>query len=422
MGLGLSTYVLIDFVEKIGNTIPVLELILLLMCAQWVIGPYVDYNAPVQHYRYHMYVSEERYMDLIVPSLILFFLPTYYCSSKINYVQAIKRIEAMDGNRLPLLLVVAGFVSELLVRIAPGSIGFVFYLMNGFKFIGVFLLFYTQSRIKWRAFAVVFFFELIVVIRAGVFHELLVWGVWAFIFISIQYKTSFLKKIMILLMGFLMMMVLQFAKADYRKKIWFEGYRGNKLSLFIEIFADQFTNILEGKNELQQIDKDDASVNSRLNQGWIISKIMDNIPSKTPYFEGETVKDAVYSSIMPRFLDDSKLVGGGGKLTFKKLTGLHLTSQTSMGVSVLGEAYGNFGVEGAYVFMFLWGLFLSMFIKYIFNKSTLIYSLPLWLPIIFLQVVKAETDMFTVFNHLVKSTIFVVATLYVIRKTFKINL
>ncbi len=115
-------------------------------------------------------------------------------------------------------------------------------------------------------------------------------------------------------------------------------------------------------------------------------------------------------------------VAGGGRLTYEKLTGFHLAPGTSMGTGILGEAYGNFGVEGTYLFMLLWGTFLGIFIRFIFKRSNFIYSLPLWLPIIFLQVIKAETDLFTVLNHLVKSTIFVFGVLYIARRFYRIYL
>src|SRR5882762_10043027 len=78
LGLGLAVFVILDFIEKVGKIIPILEALLLVSCLQWIVGPFIDYVTEYYHYKYHMYVPEEAYMDLIVPSLFLFALPVYY--------------------------------------------------------------------------------------------------------------------------------------------------------------------------------------------------------------------------------------------------------------------------------------------------------------------------------------------------------
>ncbi len=150
LGLGLFTFVLFDFVKKIGKTIPILEALLLISCLQWILGPYIDYVTKYKHYKYYMYVPEQTYMNLVVPSLFLFALPLYYFSSRIDYafyLQRIRRIKISD--RTAMALVVAGFASDVIGRFAPGSLGFVFFLASGIKFVGLLYLFYSNSKRKW---------------------------------------------------------------------------------------------------------------------------------------------------------------------------------------------------------------------------------------------------------------------------------
>lgn len=408
LGLGLCAFVFIDFVEKIGYTIPVLEAMLLIACIQWIVGPYIDYISEYQHYRYYMYVSEERYMNLVVPSLFFLSLPIYYFTRSINYAFFIDRIQRLKiADQFSITLVVAGFLSEIIGRFAPSSLGFVFYLASGMRFIGLLYLFYSNSKKKWIVFAIVFGMQFIVAISGGLFHNLLLWSVLMLIFISIFYKISFIRKLLLISIGFSCIYILQSMKAGFRDEIWKNAYKGNKVELFLSIFLNKAGEIFVIADNAGYGNEDElGKVNNRLNQGWIISKIMDNIPAHAPFLGGETVIEAVYSSMFPRFLAESKL-GGGGKYAFEKLTGLHLLQGTSMGVSIIGEVYGNYGIEGSYLFMFLWGIALSLFVRTIFIKSNYWYTLPLWLPIIFLQVIKAESDLLTVMNHLVKSTIFV---------------
>jgi hypothetical protein len=427
-GLGMFVFVLVDFVEKLGNTIPILEAMLLISCLQWIVGPYIDYVTAYKHYKYYMYVPEEMYMNLAVPALFFFALPVYYFSAQIDYSVYLRRIFSIKiSDGVALNLVAAGFLSDLVDRFAPLSLSFVFYLASGIKFVGLLYLFYSDSKKKWIVFGVVFFSQLLGAVGGGLFHGLLLWSVFTMIFILVFYRFSFAKKSLLLLLGFTGIFILQSVKAEFREMTWVHSYGGNKLELFSTLISEKLENIMTGKEKKARIkffnSKEDeiSEANNRLNQGWIISKIMERIPAKTPYLEGETIKEAIYSSLVPRFLVESKAAGGGGKLTYEKLTGFHL-SGTSMGTGILGEAYGNYGVAGTYLFMFLWGLFLGVFIIFLAKRSKVIYSLPLWLSIIFLQVIKAETDMFTVLNHLVKSTIFVFGILYVARQFFKIRL
>ena len=37
--------------------------------AQWVIGPIIDYNTIVEHFKYFMSLNEEEYMKNVVPLL-----------------------------------------------------------------------------------------------------------------------------------------------------------------------------------------------------------------------------------------------------------------------------------------------------------------------------------------------------------------
>src|SRR5690606_25449870 len=90
-----------------------------------------------------------------------------------------------------------------------------------------------------------------------------------------------------------------------------------------------------------------------------------------------------------------------------KYTGLQIGSGTSMGMSIIGEGYANFGVSGGIVFMGVWGLFLVWYwrgIVYFVRKYPLLLF---FVPIIYLQVVKAETELVVVLNHLIKSSIMI---------------
>lgn len=78
-----------------------------------------------------------------------------------------------------------------------------------------------------------------------------------------------------------------------------------------------------------------------------------------------------------------------------------------MGISILGEAYGNLGKDGAIVFMFGWGFFLACVNFFLFKHSNKNILLLAFIPLIYLQVFKAETELSVVLNHLTKSILVV---------------
>ena len=183
-------------------------------------------------------------------------------------------------------------------------------------------------------------------------------------------------------------------------QVW-RGYSGNKLELF--------TNLVI--NAIFPDDRNDRSLsgrenNVRLNQGWIISAIIDEIPARTPFIEGETIRQAVSASLLPRFLNPNKK-RAGGRENFSRFTGLEIGEGTSMGISIVGEAYGNYNVFGGTLFMGIWGLFLGRFWRFLLKAAMQNPLLIAFLPLIFLQVIKAETELAVVLNHLVKSSIVV---------------
>jgi hypothetical protein len=131
---------------------------------------------------------------------------------------------------------------------------------------------------------------------------------------------------------------------------------------------------------------------------------MNYVPRNRPHENGATIVDAVRDSMVPRFLVDKKRVWVSDK--FMQYTGLRVGKTTSMGISVLGEAYVNFGKFGGAWFMLAWGVFTGLIFRLLIRQSEKRPTLILWAPLIFLQVVKAETELLVVLNHLVKAIVF----------------
>ncbi|MFN9036730.1 MAG: hypothetical protein ACK5YO_10575, partial [Planctomyces sp.] len=95
----------------------------------------------------------------------------------------------------------------------------------------------------------------------------------------------------------------------------------------------------------------------------------------------------------------------GGRENFRRFTGLEIADSTSMGISPLGEAYANFGSMGGIVLMAgFGGLFAASYavaMRFTVTRPSFFF----WMPVIFYQAIKAETEFAVVLNQLTKGAI-----------------
>ena len=204
-------------------------------------------------------------------------------------------------------------------------------------------------------------------------------------------------------------MFIQFVKADYRSEI-------REVPLSAETSsggADKLFEIAEKKYEEEGLsDEYFQGLIDRLNQGWIIARIMYVVPEFEPFAEGETIREGLLAATVPRFLNPDKVKSGGAN--FERFTGMQLI-KTSMNIGVIGEAYANYGVNGGIVFMFCIGLFFNLALYILLRYAKKNYEVFLWIPFLFLYVVKAEDDFATMINQFVKA-IFVMYFIFMIIK------
>ena len=47
IGVILTGLIALRFISQLGKSLPILELMLFIAAAQWIIGPLIEYNAPI---------------------------------------------------------------------------------------------------------------------------------------------------------------------------------------------------------------------------------------------------------------------------------------------------------------------------------------------------------------------------------------
>ncbi|MGJ8548644.1 hypothetical protein [Winogradskyella wichelsiae] len=386
------------FVKRLGQSVPILELMTLIAGLQWIIGPIIEYSSPSGHYKYFMYVDQETYMGFVVPAYLAFmFVILYGVKKSARFKVPISHLE--HYSQYGLIIFGIGVFFDLIGGFLPGALGFFAFILSNFKFAGAIILFFSKDPLLKKIFYGAIAYLFVIALAKALFHDLILWSVFFYMFWAIKNKPSISFILITFLIAALSLATLQTIKTAYRSQVW-QGYSGNKIELFVTLMAESFVM----GNATEEADQGEIGTNVRLNQGWIISAVINNIPKYEPFFNGETIKTAVYSSLLPRFLNPNK-AEAGGQDNFRTFTGLSLSDGTSMGISIIGEAYGNFGKTGGIIFMGLWGFFLvkvwSKLFKIVLNNIVFISFLPL----AFLQVIKAETELVVVLNHLIKSLI-----------------
>ena len=381
----------LKFIDDLGKNISIKNTIAFIATLQWLLGPVLGYYYnDLIYFNYRMSIPKEVYFGYVLPATILFLVGLYSNKEKRVNMQFLRSLN-IDYFRKGSFFIIFGFFARFI------PIAFLSYLLSGLMFVGVFYMFASTNKTKYYWIAFVFGNLIIYSIGSGFFHELLLWGSFFLMIYFLAYPKKYIVRLLIILTAFGFAYLIQLAKSDYRELLWSgQLEQSSKIGAFIATI-DKKVNAPDDMAETQF-----GNIIVRLNQGWIIAKVMDNIPSREPFAEGATVKNAIIASIFPRIVNPNKAIAGGHS-NMQRFAGVDLNAGTSMDISQVGEAYANFGTTGGIIFMLLLGLFFNWIIKFITRWSNNYPDLIFWIPLIFLQVVKAETSLVTVLNHLTKA-------------------
>lgn len=412
LGLWLFVNIFFDFFLHLGNGIPIKQVILLISCFQWLVAPFLSYHYFSDSQFYYMQIPEGLYMAYIFPLILTFFvglfLPLTVNKSKsmsdlFQFMVFNKTVLVQQGK----LLFYLGVASMMVEPSMPGGLAFAFFLLSKLVFIGAFYLFAAGVQYRWIYMAVAFLPLAYSAINSSVFHDLFLWGGFFYILYSLMNRFGLGKKLTFFGLGVVLILFVQSIKQDYRAAISEGSGAGTEV----------FTNVASQRLESGVEEDFGQSTVDRLNQGWIIARILYVVPQYEPYANGETIVEGLKSALVPRFLMPNKVTSGG--YYFERFTGLTLIG-TSMNLSLAGEAYANFGALGGIVFMFFFGLFVNVVLYLIYQYARKSPEVLLWIPFLFLYMVKAEDDFTTMVNQFSKALLVVMAVRYFMQQAYPI--
>ena len=420
IGLSLALGVAIKFIQDLGERIEVRDLIAFMALTQWIIGPVLAYNVLPYDELYYMAVDEATYMNYVVPACAAMLLGLYFpfTDERIINDEDINKIREFvkDKKYLGFLIAGGGLFASWAGSFLPSALSFLFFLLSGMQFVGVYIILLTDSKLKWPAFAFVMGLVVMQSVRMGMFGELVLWMLFSLLIIAFVYKIKLWLKLLVIALGLFVVLIIQSTKEEYRMATWYAVSDKSNVEIYQDVIMQRLTNpaMLFEESVLQ-------NMGARLNQGWIIARILNHMPENHEHVKGETIEVGIYAALLPRIIAPDKAMAGG-RANFERFTGTELPETTSMDISLVGEGYANYGKTGGVIFLLIMGVFYNLMIIATISLAKKYPTVILWLPILFFQVIKAETDFATVLNHFSKAAIVAFGVFWGMVKVLKIKM
>ncbi len=405
--LVVTAVIVFEFQKRLDQGVPLLQLTSLIAVLQWLVGPLLSYSSENAIERYTMSVPAEQYFRYAIPATALYVAVMLFAGASVRQKNLLQQIDRRKFFTIGVLLNIVAIIAALAAARVSGSLAFLMHLLSQLRYVGAiyFLLSRSQVRLVFAALSCV---QLLTSsLGAGMFHDMILWLAILFCYWFAQKKRTALFKAVVLTATTVSLFSIQVVKQEYREQLR-QGAQPNLFSLVLDYVTPGGraweTSVL-------------SLAITRLNQGWIISAVMHHVPEHEPFARGETVKDAVLGSMVPRFLWADKATAGGRE-SFRRFTGLRILDSTSMAISPLGEAYANFGEFSGTIFMVVFGgcfaVFYRLTLRYCLKYPTFLF----WIPLIFYQAVKAETELLVIMNQLVKGSVVAFGCHFLVERVF----
>lgn len=413
----LSLHQFVLLFNSIGYVIPVRYLLGAFMCVQFFIGPVLAYNGldAFQYIHYKMKISEDDYFAYSIPSVLSFIFGLHIWANTLSgEIVDEKRIAVfVEANpKLPYIFIVTGFLTSIVSGFFSSELAFIFYLLGSFKFVGLFLLVFGNKQLKIVPLIIVIGSIISSSLGEGMFHDLLTWLIFTGSVFAIKYKIGFNVKLIACFAFIFLAVTIQVLKSSYR------AVTGSGRE---EVGIETFSNLYEQQNANNSIFSFEklAPASVRINQGFIITNIMANVPARVPFSNGEEMYQLFEAAILPRIFAPNKL-NAGDRTIFMKYSGLQIKAGTSMGLSSIGDAYLNFGIYGGCFFMFLLGLMYSYILNIFYKKSKTYPVLILFTALVFYYPIRPDCELQTILGHLFKSCFLIACMIYFFKKNFRV--
>jgi hypothetical protein len=396
----ITIYYLRLFFLKLNSTLAFREFVLLIYSFNYLFSPAIVYFLQDSNYVYRMKISESDFFILTIPSVFLlhfgmFFKPTNLFRISLKDIGIISFL----NQRLLIGWIIFGISFSFFGKYLPSSLTFLAYLLSMSRYIAGFLLFFIDKRKYRYLILLLIFFDLIIALSSAMFGDLFLWISFSYIFWCFIDKPSLKSKILHFVFFFIILIVIQTIKSDYRIKIWSESEKSN--FLFInESFSEQFNSnfYLTNNQILYNL--------TRLNQGWIFASTVANMNLSEKFQGFALVNLYIESAFLPRFISPHK-IKSGDQVIFNEFSGHRINPGTSMGLGMFADGYIAFKHLGVYFFAFALGLIFFSIFKILEHWTKISPFFVMFLFPIFFYAIRPDCDTQTLFGHIVKSLLII---------------
>lgn len=349
----------------------------------------------------YMPVTNEVYFSFVLPAVLLVSIIFFNFRKASPDDSAV--VDKLVGQikQLTLKIPSSAIVTLSLVSLFTYSISN--FLPESFRLIGTFLFFGLFASLFYIVFkrdfpmriyfiVGIILFIIFDAIHYGMFTIIAYMSGLFLILLLSGKKVSMTMKLMLLTFGIFFMSFLQLFKLALRTS------KGDP-SVF------ELASAVVTQSQHSQADAILFPMYYRMNQGYNIALVMRRIPARVDYLGGEYLSLTFASSFVPRLFWEDK-PQAGGLVNMKMYTGITLIDW-STNVGPIGEAYGNFGYFGGWLYMIAFALFIRFayvtFIKICLKRPIFF----LWMPPLFFQTIYVmENDSLQAFNSLIKGAVF----------------
>jgi hypothetical protein len=406
-----------QLILDLGTKIPLRSLVLFITAYQYLVAPSLDYQFLGAYNPYFkMRLPQEEYFSFVLYAFLALWAGLSFPLRKVRnegeILTTLKKSPRVNA-KIGITLVCIGFVTNYLTVIftIPSALNFIATLLALMRFVGILFIWLSDTKHKKLIIGVVIFETILFSLTTGIFIQMIILSIFLYAYYTLLNKPNKVRIIVIVCLSMVGLFLLQSVKKEYRNQIWTQRDQSNKFGIISGLLSDRVSSLDETSFLYTA-----ASVNMRLNQGWVMQLIMFNMPVKRPFLNGEVFWNEFSGLFLPRFiLNDKASVQSSEK--FEKFAGYKLLGYT-IAVGILGDGYGNFGVEGGILFCFIIGMFFNLCIYAFYRLSELYPSLFLWGVFTFFYLIRAGDDFYIICNWLIKSSMLLWTVYFLFKRYF----
>jgi hypothetical protein len=406
-----------QLILDLGRKIPLRSLVLFITSFQYLTAPSLDYEFLGAYNPYFkMRLPQEEYFSFVLYAFLALWAGLSFPLRKVrdekDILNTLKKSPGVNA-KIGIRLVCIGFVTNYLSVIftIPSELNFIVTLLTLMRFVGILYIWLSDAKYKKLIIGAVIFEYTLFSLTTSIFIQLIILSIFLYSYYTLLNQPNKLRIIFIVSLSLVALFLLQSVKKDYRNLIWNQKDQDNKVGIISGLLSDRISTLDETSFLYTA-----ANVNMRLNQGWVMQLIMFNMPGKKPFLNGSVFWDEFSGLFLPRFiLSDKATVQSSEK--FEKFAGYKLLGYT-IAVGILGDGYGNFGVEGGIIFCFIIGFFFNLSIYSFYRICELYPSVFFWCVFIFFYLIRAGDDFYIICNWLIKSSMMLWVVYFLFKRSF----